>query len=197
MEIKKILTLLITGALLLSCTNTAEENNNENVACTMEAKICPDGSSVGRVPPACEFAPCPEINENEDDTKTWETYSDENLTFRYPTDLGTEFIGLQTWPPKVTLSEGIFSCAGEAHWVEERAYCVSTETEGAAGSTYITYNYLTNLEELNQMVTLEFTLRFPQCANYPEPNKSLCEEAQSSFDVDKMVDQIAQSVQKS
>ena len=29
------------------------------VACTMEAKLCPDGSSVGRVPPLCDFAPCP------------------------------------------------------------------------------------------------------------------------------------------
>lgn len=29
------------------------------VACTMEAKMCPDGSYVGRVPPNCEFAPCP------------------------------------------------------------------------------------------------------------------------------------------
>ena len=29
------------------------------VACTMEAKQCPDGSWVGRVPPACNFAPCP------------------------------------------------------------------------------------------------------------------------------------------
>jgi hypothetical protein len=28
-------------------------------ACTMEAKVCPDGSSVGRVGPNCEFAPCP------------------------------------------------------------------------------------------------------------------------------------------
>lgn len=28
-------------------------------ACTMEAKICPDGSSVGRTGPTCEFAPCP------------------------------------------------------------------------------------------------------------------------------------------
>ncbi len=27
--------------------------------CTMEAKLCPDGSSVGRQPPNCEFAPCP------------------------------------------------------------------------------------------------------------------------------------------
>jgi hypothetical protein len=28
-------------------------------ACTMEAKICPDGSAVGRQGPNCEFAPCP------------------------------------------------------------------------------------------------------------------------------------------
>ena len=25
----------------------------------MDAKVCPDGSSVGRVAPSCEFAPCP------------------------------------------------------------------------------------------------------------------------------------------
>jgi hypothetical protein len=29
------------------------------VACTMDAKICPDGSAVGRQGPSCEFAPCP------------------------------------------------------------------------------------------------------------------------------------------
>lgn len=29
------------------------------VACTMDAKLCPDGSSVGRVGPKCEFAACP------------------------------------------------------------------------------------------------------------------------------------------
>jgi hypothetical protein len=28
-------------------------------ACTMDAKICPDGSSVGRTGPNCEFAACP------------------------------------------------------------------------------------------------------------------------------------------
>lgn len=31
----------------------------EGVFCTMDAKICPDGSAVGRMPPKCEFAPCP------------------------------------------------------------------------------------------------------------------------------------------
>lgn len=29
-------------------------------ACTAEAKICPDGSAVGREGPNCEFAACPE-----------------------------------------------------------------------------------------------------------------------------------------
>ena len=31
----------------------------EPITCTMEAKQCPDGSYVGRVPPKCEFALCP------------------------------------------------------------------------------------------------------------------------------------------
>ncbi|MBU4217051.1 hypothetical protein L6270_04450 [Candidatus Parcubacteria bacterium] len=34
-------------------------------ACTMEAKICPDGSAVGRSGPSCEFAVCPMSNEEE------------------------------------------------------------------------------------------------------------------------------------
>jgi hypothetical protein len=29
------------------------------VACTMDARMCPDGSYVGRTPPSCEFARCP------------------------------------------------------------------------------------------------------------------------------------------
>lgn len=33
--------------------------NDDTVFCTMEAKLCPDGSYVGRQGPKCEFAPCP------------------------------------------------------------------------------------------------------------------------------------------
>ncbi len=33
---------------------------NNQVGCTMEAKICPDGSAVGRTGANCEFAKCPE-----------------------------------------------------------------------------------------------------------------------------------------
>lgn len=35
----------------------------EQVACTMEALVCPDGSSVGRAGPECRFAACPDLPE--------------------------------------------------------------------------------------------------------------------------------------
>jgi hypothetical protein len=35
------------------------DDGGENIACTMDAKMCPDGSYVGRTAPKCEFAPCP------------------------------------------------------------------------------------------------------------------------------------------
>jgi hypothetical protein len=36
------------------------------VACTVEAKICPDGSAVGRSGPKCEFAKCPDASTKSD-----------------------------------------------------------------------------------------------------------------------------------
>lgn len=33
----------------------------EPVGCTMDAKICPDGTAVGRIAPDCEFEKCPPI----------------------------------------------------------------------------------------------------------------------------------------
>ncbi|MFZ2026387.1 MAG: hypothetical protein WAV30_03820 [Microgenomates group bacterium] len=35
--------------------------SDEPVACTMDAKICPDGTAVGRIGPDCEFEECPVI----------------------------------------------------------------------------------------------------------------------------------------
>lgn len=31
----------------------------DQIVCTQDAKLCPDGTSVGRVGPKCEFTPCP------------------------------------------------------------------------------------------------------------------------------------------
>ena len=44
------------------CLRVWEENCTSTVACTADAKICPDGSAVGRSGPNCEFAACPQAN---------------------------------------------------------------------------------------------------------------------------------------
>ncbi|MDD5163723.1 MAG: hypothetical protein PHD95_05970 [Candidatus ainarchaeum sp.] len=61
MKGKILMVILIALALLAVGCTTA----NPPQACTMEAKLCPDGSSVGRVLPNCEFAPCPETGQNQ------------------------------------------------------------------------------------------------------------------------------------
>lgn len=54
-------------------------------ACTQEAKLCPDGTAVGRTGPNCEFAKCP----GEIDTSTWRTYRNDEygFEFKYPDGL--------------------------------------------------------------------------------------------------------------
>lgn len=46
--------------------NNLQNINNQQKACTFEAKICPDGSAVGRSGPNCEFAPCPTMGQQKE-----------------------------------------------------------------------------------------------------------------------------------
>ncbi len=41
---------------------TKGQTEDTNVMCTMDAKLCPDGSYVARTGPNCEFTPCPLIS---------------------------------------------------------------------------------------------------------------------------------------
>ena len=55
--------LILAIAAIIALSSCAKQPNG--VACTMEAKMCPDGSYVGRQGPNCEFAKCPKT-ENAD-----------------------------------------------------------------------------------------------------------------------------------
>ncbi len=50
--------LVLTGIAYVLASATTKHSDGQ-VACTMEAKLCPDGSYVGRSGPNCEFAACP------------------------------------------------------------------------------------------------------------------------------------------
>ena len=64
-------------------------------------------------------------------------------------------------------------------------YCVESLSEGAAGSTYTSYTY-TTLKKGN-LVKVNFTLRFPQCDNYDDPQKSECKQERTIFNPDSIV----------
>ncbi len=54
-----IILILIGGSIFLIAKNNQTQNPGGTIACTMEAKLCPDGSYVSRTGPNCEFAQCP------------------------------------------------------------------------------------------------------------------------------------------
>lgn len=49
---------VLAGIMLALIPVTSFAQTGGGVVCTQDAKLCPDGTSVGRVGPNCEFAPC-------------------------------------------------------------------------------------------------------------------------------------------
>lgn len=56
-----ILGLLGVASFIVSERPETQTKEPGATACTMDAKLCPDGSSVSRTGSACEFAACPSI----------------------------------------------------------------------------------------------------------------------------------------
>ncbi|KND46849.1 MAG: hypothetical protein AB199_00210 [Parcubacteria bacterium C7867-004] len=58
-QLLALLALILVGAFGIFLYRNTLERPTEQVGCTLEAMICPDGSSVGRTGPECAFAACP------------------------------------------------------------------------------------------------------------------------------------------
>lgn len=125
------------------------------------------------------------------------------VTFNYPKDLPTKYIHTVDWPPVVQASDGEFTCTNagtpeqragrtEKRTIDGREYCVTEVSEGAAGSIYIQYAYMTEIE--NKNVFVRFTTRAVQCENYDDPEKTECKNERNSFNIDQVVAEIVQSV---
>ena len=97
-------------------SNDGESNiaDEELKACTAEAKMCPDGSFVGRTGPDCQFAPCPEIASPERITCTDEMKQAEACTLEYAPVCGlveVQCIKAPCYPVPETFSNGCSACA--------------------------------------------------------------------------------------
>jgi len=141
----------------------------------------------------------------------WKSATRNGITFQYPETLLTEYIHTVDWPPQVQVLNEPFTCteAGEEidragqtlkRMVDDRTYCVTKESEGAAGSVYTNYTYAFPLYSTGstqadrKTIIFTFSLQAVQCANYDDPQKTACENERSTFDLDSSVGRMARSI---
>lgn len=126
------------------------------VACTQDAKICPDGSSVGRTGPDCTFAACPTPPAK---ISGWKTYTDaENgILFQYPPTFNTKYAQFQENPTAIVSLAGSKNidkggCYIPANpdqinetkvTINNMAFCLTTDASPGAGQLYNSYFYTT------------------------------------------------------
>ncbi len=142
----------------------------------------------------------------------WETITnDVGITYQYPKTLPTTYIHPVDWPPQIQVLNQPFTCteggseiarAGVTRQriINDRAYCVTKGSEGAAGSIYTNYAYAFPLYSTGstqadrKIAIITFSLRTVQCANYDNPKMSECENERAIFNIDEIIDRIARSI---
>ncbi len=125
-------------------------------------------------------------------------YTDQN------TKLETKYINTpdSVWPPKVNAAKGKFTCTESdinaatgmrtiKKIIAGKTYCISSSSQGAAGSTYTTYQYDTLIN--GKVTSIIFSLRFSQCMNYVEPQQSECLQERQIFDIDGLANAIIEN----
>jgi hypothetical protein len=123
----------------------------------------------------------------QDQYEGWAMEERNGTMFYYPAALDGEYYSAAEWPPVLTTEES-YACDGEELTKDGITFCRAIESEGAAGSVYSTYQYQAGIH------MIAFTLRFPQCANYDEPNASACRTEQGGLDIDALALRILSSV---
>lgn len=153
-----------------------------------------------------EITQNPPQNIEKYDFTGWQSTTDPNsgLSFMYPADSGTQYASLRDWPPALNIYEQSYSCTTAGN-IDERTgrteevqyngtnYCVTLLVEGAAGSTYAQFAFAKAYGA--QTLIMTFTMQFPQCLNYDEPNQSACTTEQGAVNPIAIADQIFSSIQ--
>lgn len=197
-----IVVIVTIGVIALLSWSATTSPFEQDVVCTLEARLCPDGSYVGRTGPNCEFAPCQGGIVSE-----WIMTTDEETgaIFSYPDPFPADFIIATNWPPELQIREEPFECiestSPQAPFVTtfqqeigDRTFCVTEATEGTAGSVYNEYTYA--FASSGDTVSFAFTLQSVNCSNYSPTEQALCEQEQQGFNLNDIARQMADSLRR-
>lgn len=146
------------------------------IACTQEAKQCPDGSYVSRSGPNCEFAPCPVADNPNPDQKTY-TNAQYGFSFQYPVKLASTFASFQSEPTAIITPKGSSDIDSKGCYqldiqhiestgiIGGMTFCESSGGDPGAGQLYSSY-YYTILHGQNY-ITLAYVVHTPNgCGPY-------------------------------
>jgi len=173
-----IITIIFVAVILVGGVFVYQQNQTQQnqIACTMEAKICPDGSAVGRSGPKCEFALCPDY------TVGWKTYTNTQLglSFKYPATLNSKYAQFNSvsaisdaininskgcFVPQQFKGTEIGVSAGSGVVINGVSYCFSSFGDPGAGQLYTSYEYTQQKD--GKYYTLEYVVHTPNgCSPY-------------------------------
>jgi hypothetical protein len=147
--VKDIVDSMIPGPV----ASGPQEGDGSGVACTMDAKACPDGSYVGRTGPSCEFAPCPGATGTQEITVKIGEKGSANGVSIMPTEvledsrcpIGVMCIQAGTLRVQTTLGTGLGS--GSAPQIFALNTPITTETE------VVTLTGVTPLKRMNTTIS--------------------------------------------
>lgn len=215
----KIILILIGVLVLIGATylyfNKIQSNGTvptgEQTMCATDVMECADGTFVNRTGPNCEFAACRvDATGTESNASPLKNIVNKELGVAfdyfdnfYLNEKLTDYIRPVDWPPQISVSTSTYTCVPttqkiadetkiERKTINGKIYCLTTQSEGAAGSTYTTYTY--KIPVAKKTVLISFIVRVPQCANYDEVKRMACENEKKDFSIDQMVDQIFKSI---
>ena len=140
--------------------------------------------------------------------------SEKQLHYDILVDLNTEYIGSQDWkvkivneeekyPPKFKITEGQIDCKKTSsesgllsrtvkRKIDGRIYCIESLSEGAVGTIYTQYAYSTI--KGGSLIMVSCVIRYPQCINYSEPQRTECANERETFNLDKIIGYIVKNL---
>jgi murein DD-endopeptidase MepM/ murein hydrolase activator NlpD len=102
------------------------------------------------------------------------------------------YVSAVNWPPSANVLDEPFTCVeagSERRMINDREYCITEKSEGAAGSIFTEHIYATEVN--GRTLVMTFSTRKSQCDNYPQEERVECIAEQESFKPDQALDRFA------